>query len=82
MVGLSLFGCEVNILTNLHIVHCTSQALLWFRVQTISAVFCVMYTFVAALGCGHNLSLLGTRNADTRGRKIIYAKGICVDFLR
>ena len=23
MVGLSLFGCEVNILTNVHIVHCS-----------------------------------------------------------
>ena len=42
MVGLSLFGCEVNILTNLHIVHwrpCLSTPLLYTHVSTIAQHF-------------------------------------------
>ena len=56
-------------------------------VHIISSVFCVMiYLFCAlwrALGYDHNLPLLGTRSANTRGRqcckegKIIYARKSC-----
>ena len=42
----------------------------------LCALYLVLKNYVRALGYDHNLSLLGTRNAATRGRKIIYARNI------